>query len=334
MLTRTLLLLPLLLGIAVAGNDPEPDLTPRAPADRSADIAATVNDESISVGTVKEMVDEVLQGRPVNAAALARIQAEVLSQLIDRTLILQMLKRSGKALPETAISLAIEEVKKQAKAQKVDFARMLADRKLSEQQFRNQLVWQLNWAKLAQAELTDSVLKAYFEAHKHEYDGSEMRVRHILMRPDGNGRLKETERLKQQVGKLRSLIESGTFSFEDAAKKYSAGPSRRKGGDLGFIPRNGLMLEAFSAAAFKLEQGQLSEPVVTPYGVHLIQVTEVKPGRRLWIEAKEQLRAPAAQERLEKLAAKERAQANVTFTGKIPYFRPGTRELAVEPTAE
>jgi peptidyl-prolyl cis-trans isomerase C len=328
---RATLLFLLLAGLAFAEDDPEPDLAPREAVDNSAEVAATVNDEPITVGAVNELVGGVLQGRPINRAALAQIQAEVLAQLIDRALVLQMLDKSGKALPAATIDQAMTELKKQAKERQVDFDKMLAQRKLTEQQFRNQLIWQLNWGKYTQTELNDIALRAYFEGHKREYDGSEIRVSHILMRPDGSGGMKETEQLKQRLSKLRELIESGKLSFEEAAKKYSAGPSRHKGGDMGFIPRVGLMLEPFSAAAFKLDKGKLSEPVVTPYGVHLIQATDIKPGRGLWVEAKEKIRDPAAQELFEKLAAKQRDRANIVFTGKIPHFRPGTRELAEEP---
>lgn len=325
---RMFLLLPLLLwaSFTVAGSDPEPDLTPRQ-ADNSAEVAAIVNDEPITIGEVNELVASVLQGRPVNPAALAQVQAEVLAQLIDRTVILQFLKSSGKLLPDSVIDQAMAELKKQATERKVDFDKMLVDRKLTQEQFRKQLVWQLNWGQYAQTALKDSTLKTYFEIHRREFDGSEVRVSHILLPPDDNSDVQETERLKRRASKLREQITSGKISFEDAAAKFSSGPSRHKGGDMGFIPRSGMMLEPFAAAAFKLDKGKLSEPVVTSYGVHLIKVTDIKPGHRTWVESKEQLRAPATQDLFEKLAAKERDQAHVTFTGKIPHFRIGTHEL-------
>ena len=68
------------------------------------------------------------------------------------------------------------------------------------------------------------------------------------------------------------------MTFADAAEKYSAGPSRAKGGDLGFIPRHGIMVEPFARAAFVLAKGEISPPMATVFGIHLITVTDVKPG--------------------------------------------------------
>ena len=87
------------------------------------------------------------------------------------------------------------------------------------------------------------------------------------------------------------------------------------------------MLEPFSAAAFQLKPGELSEPVATMYGVHLIRVTETKPGRKVWTDAKTDLQGPASLELFEALSAELRKEAKVEFTGKMPYYKPGTKEL-------
>ena len=315
-----------------AAEDPEPDLasTPSVTEASPDEVAATVNGEPIKLGAVSDAVKGILQDRPANPDTLPLLQAEVLSQLIDRALVVQIAKKTGKKLSEEQIDQAVEHVKKQAEEKQIDFAKSLASRGLTDQEFREQLTEEMQFANHLQKAITDSVMRKYFEAHKTEFDGTEVRVSHILLRPDGVGGAAETERLKKIAEKLRGQIESGKRTFEDSAKQLSAGPSRRKGGDLGFIPRQGLMLEPFSAAAFRLEKGKLSEPVVTPYGVHLIKVTDVKPGRKLMSEVKEQLKAPVAQEVFKKLADAEREKAKIVFTGKCPHFKPGTRELADE----
>jgi peptidyl-prolyl cis-trans isomerase C len=61
-------------------------------------------------------------------------------------------------------------------------------------------------------------------------------------------------------------------SFADLAKEHSSCPSRAQGGDLGFFQR-GQMVKPFEDAAFNLEVGQLSLPVQTQFGFHLIQRT-------------------------------------------------------------
>ena len=79
---------------------------------------------------------------------------------------------------------------------------------------------------------------------------------------------------------IKKEIESGKITFADAANKYSEDPANKEqptGGDLRYFPRK-KYTEPFSAAAFALKTGAISDPVETEYGMHLIQVTDKKPG--------------------------------------------------------
>lgn len=79
---------------------------------------------------------------------------------------------------------------------------------------------------------------------------------------------------KEEADKLREEIISGK-PFEEAAKEHSLCPSGREGGDLGYFGRNVMVVE-FDHAAFELEVGELSKPVNTNFGWHLILVTDKK----------------------------------------------------------
>ena len=81
---------------------------------------------------------------------------------------------------------------------------------------------------------------------------------------------------KDEAEKIKDDIESGKISFEDAAAKYSKCPSgRRSGGDLGGFGR-GQMVKPFEDAAFSAPVGEITEPVQTQFGYHLIKVTAAK----------------------------------------------------------
>jgi parvulin-like peptidyl-prolyl isomerase len=71
----------------------------------------------------------------------------------------------------------------------------------------------------------------------------------------------------------------------------------------------------------------VSEPVVTPFGVHLIRVDQVRPGGRPWGEVRKAVEEAMARDLMEKLAEGQRQVTPVEFTGAGPYFKPGTKEL-------
>lgn len=92
-------------------------------------------------------------------------------------------------------------------------------------------------------------------------DVTEVRASHILVKT------------RPEAVKIRKEIVNGDISFEDAAEKYSLCPSSVNGGDLGYFKR-GQMVQPFSDVAFDLKVGQISDPVGTKFGWHLIKVVD------------------------------------------------------------
>ena len=89
---------------------------------------------------------------------------------------------------------------------------------------------------------------------------NQVKASHILV-----DKLTDAERL---VDKLK-----GGSKFEDLARKHSSCPSGKKGGDLGYFGQ-GQMVKEFETAAFKLGKGEVSGPVKTQFGYHIIMVTD------------------------------------------------------------
>lgn len=89
-----------------------------------------------------------------------------------------------------------------------------------------------------------------------------IRASHILVKTE------------EEAKKLLEEIKNGA-SFADLAKDSSLCPSKRDGGDLGFFGK-GMMVKPFEEAAFALKKGEISEPVQTQFGWHLIQLTDIK----------------------------------------------------------
>jgi len=146
----------------------------------------------------------------------------------------------------------------------VSQGRTLAD---FQQSLRQDIETQLRNAALRQevvgvVEPSEDELLAYFEAHIAQYDvAEEIRASHILT--------VEAETART----IRERLEGGE-GFAELAKEYSEDVGTRdNGGDLGWFGR-GEMVSAFEEAAFALQVGELSEPVETQFGHHIILVTE------------------------------------------------------------
>ncbi len=157
---------------------------------------------------------------------------------------------------------------------------------------------------LNQQRVSEEEVKAYYEKHREKYqEPRAVRARHILIEvPQGATPEQEKEALKK-AQRLRERILKGE-DFAKLAQEYSADPgTKEKGGELGFFTQ-GQMVKEFEEAAFRLKPGEISEPVRTPFGYHLIQVEEIKEAKqRSFAEVKDRVREDLIQ-------AKEEAALN------------------------
>ena len=113
---------------------------------------------------------------------------------------------------------------------------------------------------LSEVTITDDEAKKFFEDNKEKFqEAATVAAKHILV---------ENE---EEANNIKKQIEAGTLTFEEAAMKYSTCPSKEQGGNLGAFGR-GMMVPEFEEVAFNLEIGELSDPVQTQFGYHLIIV--------------------------------------------------------------
>jgi peptidyl-prolyl cis-trans isomerase C len=126
--------------------------------------------------------------------------------------------------------------------------------------------------------ITDAKLKAHYDANKSNYkEGETITASHILVKTEP-----EAEALLEEL--------KGGKDFAELAKEKSTGPSAPQGGDLGSFGR-GRMVPDFEQAAFALKAGEVSQPVKTRFGWHVIKVTEHTEGKQQDFEqAKEEIR--------------------------------------------
>lgn len=147
--------------------------------------------------------------------------------------------------------------------------------------------------------------------------GERVRARHVLLRLDPKASLAERTAVKRRIEDLKKRISQGE-EFSELAQRFSEDPgSRERGGDLGFFGR-GDMVPPFEAVAFKLEVGQVSAPVETEFGYHLIKVEEKKAARKISLtELQDPLREYLFQEKARDRFEKWMASLRKTATLKL-----------------
>ncbi len=134
---------------------------------------------------------------------------------------------------------------------------------------------ELSSIELESEEVSDEEIRSFYEKHRDEYSVPEQVSVRLVTIPKEASPQDEKE-LVSILSDIRKDIIAGRTTFEEAAQTYSEDSSNAsQGGDLGFIDRQ-RMVAPFTDAAFALKVGEISEPVKTQFGFHLIQVVEEK----------------------------------------------------------
>lgn len=292
--------------------------------DDQLEIAATVGDDVVYVAELDRELARVLNDRPVEPAAMRILQAKTLQQLVDRRLIVGWLAETKRGATKAEVDLLVSRLEKRLAQRDRTLSEHLAELEMTEKELRRLFEWQAGWQRFLDRYMTDKNLEKYFEQHRRDFDGTRIHIAHILLKIEGD----DSQPIIDKAKAIRKEIVAGTMTFEDAAKKHSASPTAAKGGDIGFISRHEPMPESFSKAAFALTGGWPSQPVVTPFGIHLIRRLEVEPGKLRWQDAREELTAAVTQFLFTWAADKRRVQAEIKFSGATPHFKPDTQQLA------
>jgi peptidyl-prolyl cis-trans isomerase SurA len=217
----------------------------------------------------------------------AQLRAQILEQLLADQLLAVHADKSGIEIPAQAVEdeleKAIEESRRSAGGDEI-FERELEKAGLTLQQLRTQwkekiraryLVEQLLRSEVFKdMTVTDAEVRQYYREHLSELPRrpATMKLAHIVVMPGvadaaSNSSL---ERIKSVEAEIRAGKD-----FAEAAEKYSEDPSATYGGSLGYIKLGDLGSPSFEETARKLIVGDVSPPVLTRYGWHLIKLEDV-----------------------------------------------------------
>ncbi len=349
----------------VAGQGPPPASQPGGVATRPADattqpadaVAVTVDGHAILESEVERQfrafVEQRSRGRELPPAvvndARVRLRPQILDSLIEQYLLDEEVKDEKITVSDKEFADEVEQdlrnymlrtgttrekVEEQIRAQEGISLSEFLSQAAGKSEFRRQVLH----ARLLAKERPDEV-KVTPEEIKSRYERdltqvyskpAEVRASHILIPAAEVATPEEKSSARKTAESVLIEAKKPGADFAVLAGQHSSCPSKAKGGDLGFFPRQGAMVEPFAAAAFALKPGEISGVVETRFGFHVIKVTEIKPEQLVTLEQatdsiREQLELEKTAEAKTRLAAELRKHAEIVFASgkdKAPPVTP------------
>jgi len=223
----------------------------------------------VNFNQLKAQQDEISQKNP-------KLVSQLKTRALNEVLIVTMLRQEAS---KKQIRIAKEEVEGRLSNWKDGyppggFEEMLRKQNTTEDFLKKRISDQLLVEKITEAlfgtetMVNDEEMQSYFKQHQDEFS-----------RPVRIHALQIVVPTLEEAEKVRQEILSGQITFESAARKYSLSPDAAKGGDLGFFSKNE-KISAFNKA-FSLTVGDISAPIQSPYGIHLLKVVEKQQPKKL-----------------------------------------------------
>lgn len=292
------------------GNAAAPKSTEKVkPVPRTPSILVTINGKKIN----EQQFTLWAKSQKIPHQVQIDKRKQLLEKMIDQLLMADYLKQKKIVADAKMVEMQIQRIYQQIRKTKRDPKKVLAEWGQTEESLKKELALPIAWSQYARKTITTAQMKQRFTARRKQFDGTELRARQIvlkLLRTDkSTTALQKIEKMK----KIRKAIEQKTISFADAAKKHSTSPTAKKGGDLGFFPYKGRMPTSITQIAFSLKKNELSQPFLTPYGVHLIQITDERPGQLSLEDARPELFKQLAKEHWKTIIKQSRSTAKIKW---------------------
>ena len=216
------------------------------------------------------------KGNPVNEAYLRDLRANLIDYLVETELLMQDAARQGITISPQELNQSVAATRA-ASGNDLQFRATLRNAGMSLEEFRSRRQQELTIKKLIathiapDARVSDQEIREYYQQNAERYRIPErLHIRHIThhLPPDADESQKSA--VRQRILSLKQRIAAGD-DFAELARQFSEDASREKGGDMGFIDAGQASLK-FGPQVLTLPTGQVSVPLETPLGFHLVLV--------------------------------------------------------------
>ncbi len=276
-------------------------------------VAAVVNNEVVALSEVEqraapELAKVAAERDPKKRATQrAELMKRALDVLIGEKLLEAQIKELNIEVTDQDVEAGMEDVRRQNNLEQEQFEQLLRQEGYTMASYKDFMRKHLARLKLinlkvrSKVKVSDEELKAeYAKYSRMEGDDPEVHARHIVVQVQAKASPEEVEKARLKAAALAVEARKPGVEFAELAKKKSEGPSAPDGGDLGYF-RRGVMIPEFERTAFNMKVGEVSEPVRTKFGWHVIKVEDRRSvAVKGFEDVKEQLKDSLLKNQLER----------------------------------
>lgn len=298
-------------------------------------VIARVDGIEITRGQLLNTINEILPYQAYHASVGERQYEKLQKKAMDKLILNELVYKSAQEqeqdpVDELEIVSSIEAIKK--RLTKTDTLEKALERSnmtmedLRKDIRKSILVREMNKKKLdefrAQASQTvnDAYMKNYYDNTLEKFKEPErMRLSNILIKADRSGGQRVWNAAKKKARELAERTRNGE-DFAELAKQYSEGPNAANGGSMGWAHK-GSLLQELDYAASKLKKGEVSGPVMTIYGYHVLKLDDIKPSTLKKYEEVNKKRLKKDLEEKEYKRLRESWETGLLSRANIEYLR-------------
>lgn len=277
-----------------------------AQAQNKMSIAAVVNDDAISMTDVADRMKLVMvsSGLPNTPEIRAKIMPQIIENLIEEQLKMQAAKRAKLEVTEEEVEEGMGIIAAQNKFTPEQFKDIMGKQGVPANTLTRQIRAQLAWNKVVKETLRNQVnvsetdVNMRLERLKDKIGQTEYLVSEIFLPLDNPKRNAETEGLAQRMTKE---LQAGKAPFGPVAAQFSKAPGADKGGSIGWV-QPGQLEAALDKVLLTLAEGQVSNPIKTQTGIHILLLQKKRTLNEESIPPREELTNQIGFERLERVA--------------------------------
>jgi len=249
-------------------------------------IAVVVNDDIIMETQVRKRLSEILANikkQGVEAPPEDLMLRQVVEQLILESIQLQLGERAGVRIDDDTLNATMARLAGQNNMGLSEFQAALAAEGVSYQQMREQIRKELISTRVREGrvgsriQITEQEVLNYLNSEEGKFNlQAEYRLGHLLIKVPESASAQEKANYLQRIERIRETLTAGA-SFEEVARLNSDGPEAQAGGDMGWRKASQLP-SIFNEAAQNLHPEEVSEPITSANGFHLVKLNAKRGG--------------------------------------------------------